>query len=335
MTSESSHGNAREGGCARLESGTVFMPGASEKRLEKAALREKDRRAKFRLLACLGRKRDRSIRRISRDLETAYSTVRDWLVWMRDRGLRGRFNRRPRGRRGRFSLHMLRALRNWLKRSPQGYGFETGSWQMDMATGMAKRKFGVAARARTLRRWLRRIGFSWRKDRYVPYRLASRKRQEEFQREAGGRAAQRRAAGMAVFAEDEAAVQRSQNPAYGWRRTGRREQVRTSFSRESVRIFGAMSEDELRIRIVDRANSETFQEFLEEIRRDHPRFCMIPDNARPTTSQRLSGSTWSPQETASSWSFSRPTPRSSIRSRPCGGTSRGGWQAGSSGRLAS
>ena len=84
---------------------------------------------------------------------------------------------------------------------------------------------------------------------------------------------------MTVFAEDEAAVQRSQNPAYGWRQTEGREQVRTGFSRESVRIFGAMSEDELRIRIVDRANSETFQEFLEEIRRDHPRFCMILDNA--------------------------------------------------------
>ena len=40
-----------------------------------------------------------------------------------------------------------------------------------------------------------------------------------------------------------------------------------------------MSEDELRIRIVDQANSETFQEFLDEIRRDHPRFCMILDNA--------------------------------------------------------
>ena len=52
------------------------MPGVSEKRLEKAARREKDRRAKFRLLACLGRKRGHGIRRISRDLETAYSTIR-------------------------------------------------------------------------------------------------------------------------------------------------------------------------------------------------------------------------------------------------------------------
>ena len=150
---------------------------------------------------------------------------------------------------------------------------------MYMAIEMIRREFGVAAKARTLRRWLCRIEFSWRKDRYVPYRSASRKRREEFQREAGVRAVQKRAAGMAVFAEDGIAVQRSQNPAYGWKRIGGREQVRTSFSRGSVRIFGTMSEDEPRIRIVDLTNSETFQEFLKEIRRDHPRFCMILDNA--------------------------------------------------------
>ena len=255
------------------------MPGVSEKRPEKAAWREKDRRSKFRLLTCLGRKRGRSIRRISGDLETAYSTVRDWLVRMRDRGLNGRFNRRPSGRRGRLSLHMLRALRGWLKRSPQGFGFETDSWQMDMAIEMVRREFGVVVRMRTLRRWLRRIGFSWRKDKYVPYRSASRKRQEEFQREAGERAAQRCAAGMAVFAEDETAIQGFQNPAHRWKQTGEREQVRTSFSRKSIKIFGAMSEDELHVKIMDSMNSEMFQEFLEEICRDRPRFYMILDNA--------------------------------------------------------
>ena len=75
MKPESDCGNTREGGCARLESGTAFMPGVSEKRLEKAA-REKDKCAKFRLLACLGRKKGHSIRRISRDLKTAYSYPR-------------------------------------------------------------------------------------------------------------------------------------------------------------------------------------------------------------------------------------------------------------------
>ena len=114
---------------------------------------------------------------------------------------------------------------------------------------------------------------------YVPYRSVSKEGQEEFKREAGERAAQRRADGMTVFAEDESAIQRSQNPAYGWRPTGGREQARASFSRESVRIFGAMSQDELRIKIVESTNSETFREFREEIRRDRPRLFMVLDNA--------------------------------------------------------
>ncbi len=143
------------------------MPGVSEKRLEKAARRGRDKCAKFRLLACLGRKKGHSIRRISRDLKTAYSTIRDWLLRMRGRGLKGRFNARPKGRRARLPLQIIRTVRRRLKRSPKKCGFETGSWQMDMATEMIRKEFGVTVRARTLRRWLRRIGFSWRKDRYT------------------------------------------------------------------------------------------------------------------------------------------------------------------------
>ena len=184
-----------------------------------------------------------------------------------------RFNARPRGRRARLPLQIIRTVRRRLKRSPKKRGFETGSRQTDMATGMIRKEFGVTVRARTLRR----IGFSWRKDRYVPYRPVSKEGQEEFKREVGERAAQKRADGMTVFAEGEAAVQRSQNPAYGWRPTGG--QVRASFSRESVRIFGAMSQGELRIKIVESTNSETFREFLEEIRRNRPRLFMVLDNA--------------------------------------------------------
>ena len=146
------------------------MPGVSEKRLEKAARKEKDKCAKFRLLACLGRKKGHNIRRIAKDLKTAYSTIRDWLLRMRGRGLKGRFNARLKGRRARLPLQIIRTVRRWLKRSPKKCGFETGSWQMDMVIEMIRKEFGVTVRARTLRRWLRRIGFSWRKDRYVPYR---------------------------------------------------------------------------------------------------------------------------------------------------------------------
>ena len=173
--------------------------------------------------------------------------------------------RRPGGRRSRFTLSMLRAVRGWLRQSPQKYGFESSSWQLDMIIEMIRREFGTDVKARTLRRWLRRIRFSWRKDRHVPRRSASRKRQGEFKSEVGERAGQRRAAGRTVFAEDEASVQIEQNSAYGWRPIGGYEETKTGFSRRAVRIFGAMPEDELWIKVVDPTNSQTFREFLGEI----------------------------------------------------------------------
>ena len=196
------------------------MPGVSEKRLTRAARREKNPRAKLRLIACWDRKRDHKIRGIARDLEMAYSTVRDWLVRMHGQGLKGRFNRKPKGWRSGFQPRILRAVRGWVKRSPQKHGFESGSWQLDMIIEMIRREFGTDVKTRTLRRWLRRIGLSWRKNRHVPRRSASRKSRDEFKSEVGARARQRRSEGRAVFAEDEASVQMEQNPGYGWRPTG-------------------------------------------------------------------------------------------------------------------
>ena len=278
MKPESDCGNTREGGCARLESGTAFMPGVSEKRLEKAARKENDKCAKFRLLACLDRKKGHSIRKISRDLKTAYSTIRDWLLRMRDRGLKGRLNARPRGRRAGLPLQIIRTVRRRLKRSPKKCGFETGSWQMDMVTEMIRKEFGVTVRARTLRRWLRRIGFSWRKGRYVPYRSVSKESQEEFKREVGGGVPEARGR-HGRLCRGRGRDPKVPEPRLRVEADWGREQVRASFSRESVRIFGAMSQGELRIKIAESANSETFREFLEEIRRDHPRLFMVLDNA--------------------------------------------------------
>ena len=99
-----------------------------------------------------GQEEGPSIRRISGDLKTAYPTIRDWLLRMCDRRLKGRFNARPKGRRAGLPLQIIRTVRRRLKRSPKKCGFETGSWQMDMVTEMIRKEFGVTVRARTLRR---------------------------------------------------------------------------------------------------------------------------------------------------------------------------------------
>ena len=117
--------------------------------------------------------------------------------------------------------------------------------------------------------------------------------------------------------------------------TGGRETSKTTFSTRSIRMFGAMSEDRLLISIVDSANSETFQEFLEEIRRDHPKFYMVLDNASCHKSKIDSGVRGICRRRHRPSSFSPRTRRSSTRLRPRGGISRDGWPAGISGLLTS
>ena len=136
--------------CVTLKTGRKFMPNVSMKKLTKAVEGERDPLAKLRLLACRWRKAGRSIREICKILGMPYSTVRDWLVRMSRRGLKGRFNRRHRGRVSRFPKLFLRTVRKWLKKKPKDYGFESGSWQLNLILEMIRREFGIDCKMRTL-----------------------------------------------------------------------------------------------------------------------------------------------------------------------------------------
>ena len=255
------------------------MPNVSRKQLLRSIRGEKDPVARDRLLACLHRKDGCSIRRICKIMVRPYSTVRDWLWRIQDGGFRRRHDRRRGRRECKIPKEVFQAVRRWVKKEPKDFGFESGPWQLNLLLEMIRKHFGLECNARTLHRWLRSIRLSWRKSRHMPYKTASKIVQMEFKEKAGEQARLMCAAGYAVFTEDEAAIQTQQNPKYGWRPTGGRETSKTTFSTRSIRMFGAMPKDRLIISIVDSANSKTFQKFLEEIRRDHPKFYMVLDNA--------------------------------------------------------
>ena len=232
---------------------------SARRTLEKAEGRRTS--AKVQALACLGRK-EGNITQDIQGLKTAYSTIRDWLLRMRDRGLKAG-STEAQGARAGLPLQIIRTVRRWLKRSPKKCGFETGSWQMDMVTEMIRKEWRnrqgahaaqVAAQDRVLleKRQVRPV-------------VSLQRRQEEFKREVGERAAQRRADGMTSLCRGRGRGPKVPEPR-GWRPTGGREQVRTSFSRTAGYRRDVPRRAANKDRGVDEL--EAFREFLEEIRRD-------------------------------------------------------------------
>ena len=259
--------------------GAAFMPSVSLKGLTKAHKKEKAGKSKYRLHAALLRKEGKDIRKISRMLGVAYSTVRDRPVRMHAGNLKRRFDRRRR-RRGRMIPRQIRRnIKRWLGCDPSGYGYEAGSWQMVTIQDILYKKFRIRCKTGTLRRALRRIRFSYRKPRPVPYNSSTPEEQERFKVETNRLVSEAAKEGFTVPTYDEMHARLRSDGGCGWRPTNGHDTAKTNYSRQSVSVFGVLGLDSIHIRTVDACNSETFKGFLRAMLRIYPRILLILDNA--------------------------------------------------------
>ena len=231
------------------------------------------------LVACCKRKEGNGIWSIARELMRPYSTIRGWLVRMARRGLGGRFDRKSTGRKKILNPQTLKKIMGWTRRDPSRYGFGPASWRLDMVNEMIRRETGRHARPRTLRRILRRLGLSYSKPRPVPRKTAPAEEQDMFKERVKRTILGVSGHGYAVLAVDEAGVVRGTSPGYGWLQAKSRDEACTGFSTKAVRLFGALGRDRIHVKAVERTNSETFVEFLKELRQEYGRLIILLDNA--------------------------------------------------------
>ena len=256
-----------------------FMPRVGLKRLRGAHKSERPGKPQIILRVCELRKKGMGIRPIMRELKQAHSTVRDWLLRMTGVNLDRRFDKQRGRKKQKLDAAARKAILEWVDNSPRKYGFASGTWQLAMISAMLERELNVECKPRTLRRVMKRTKCSYTKARPVPRKSATKEEREAFVSEANATLEELIAQDYVVLCGDEAGVLRWNGGGYGWRRTGGRYTVKSTFSKQSVKMFGALGKDGFYMRPADALNSETFIEFLKELRLVYPKFAMILDNA--------------------------------------------------------
>ena len=119
------------------------------------------------LRACYERKINASIRRIRDLLMRLYSTVREWFWRVHERGLDNISDRKSPGARDILGPEEIEIVRGTLRQPPIEHGFEQGVWLLCMIAEVITKKLKKHCRPRTIRRILRRMGFSYVKPRTV------------------------------------------------------------------------------------------------------------------------------------------------------------------------
>ena len=114
-----------------------------------------------------------------------------------------------------------------------------------MVRKMVLDRLGMDIKPRTLRATLHRMTYSFRTLRKVPYRSADPETCEKFIENTQRRMGALGKAGFVNFYQDEMTMLLSTLTGWGWLSRGGREMVKTTFSRRSVKAFGALGKGAL------------------------------------------------------------------------------------------
>ena len=185
---------------------------------KKLSGRKNVRKESLIIAAAIKRREGLDVSEIARHLRQPRSTVHDWLVRLRDRGLEGISDRTaPNHKPILGDIHWI-VIGVWLSHTPQAYGFESGLWQTSMVCKMILDRLKMDIKPRTLRASLKRMNLSFRIPREVPHKSADSETRKKFIEDTQKKMDALAKAGYVNFYEDEETMLLSAHTSRGWLR---------------------------------------------------------------------------------------------------------------------
>ena len=262
-----------------IPKGMGFLPGTSKSYLLKCHKIETDPKIRDKLMAYALRKDGMSIRNIGKTLNRPYTTINDWLLRAVQLGILGRYEVMQEGRPCRLNPKQLAQLYADIKAGPNECGFESKVWTCRIIVIHVKKKFGVQYTERGMYNLLDRLNFSCKKPRQKHPKSASRQAINKFKRESNALVKKCSNKGYKIFAEDESYNILGCTVKSSWYPKGKQVETTVSLSQKRICSFGALSEFGFEHKFYDKANSETFCDYLAHLHKKHGKFVMFLDNA--------------------------------------------------------
>jgi transposase len=164
----------------RLEKGIAFLSQVSVQRLQAMYNREKNAKAKLRLLAAIRRKRGESIDEIAFALEKPRRTIHGWLTRFQQRGINAKDSIKQTGRPTELTIKQRVALIKILERGPPHN--PSGLWSTKELRAMISKKFKRTYVKQHVWRLLVALGFSMQRPRRRHYQRPSNDEIAQFKK---------------------------------------------------------------------------------------------------------------------------------------------------------
>lgn len=167
---------------AWLKKGNGFLPDFSKVKIKQLYDKEKNAKAKLRLLATIKRKEGKTLEEISYSLKKPKTTIHDWLKRLEERGVQGVQDIKPTGRPPKLSKAQKKKLTKILDESPEKQDIPFVIWTTSFVQFIVHKLFGVLYKIRNIEYLVKELGFSLQKPR-PEHKKANKKAQEKFKKE--------------------------------------------------------------------------------------------------------------------------------------------------------
>lgn len=165
----------------RIPKGEAFLPQHTKEELTELYRKEKNSKAKMRLLVAVLRKKGMTYEEISERVQLPLMTVADWCSRLHEEGIERRYDKKQLGRPRKLTDEQLTHLRSVVLDSPQKVGLPFSSWTTKLARDYIEREYNVSYKARQVQNILHAFGMTCQKPR-PQHRKANKKAQDELKK---------------------------------------------------------------------------------------------------------------------------------------------------------